>query len=388
MSAAPNTSPMEAPIHPSDPISEMKQALEETRALTREQLGAAWQLHSDRIREQLDSGWHEQIDRIFEERFGEVSGRLHEDFDRAVSAKAAERAEMQINMARVAAQRHLTEQLNHTARRLKNAESRELWIRTLLESTNGFCSRAALFAVNSKNLRFEGGKGVGGNDPSLQTDVPVANAPAFQNVIDSKETVVAIGTSGELSNEIAELLGDTASKKVFLFPILLRRVVVAVLYAEPGGEAEPVDVSALELLAALAANSMDTEEVVVLPPTPELIQIAAPVESRRNVIAMPLAAVEPEPSEGRESHYRAQRFARTKVAELLLYKGNDVKSGRAERQLYRRLREEIDAARGAFRHQFMASVPSMPDYLHRELVTRLANGDAALLGDDYPGPLA
>jgi len=70
------------------------------------------QLHSDRIREQLDSGWHVQIDRIFEERFGEVSARLQEDFDRAVNAKAAEHAEMQMNMARVAAQRHLTEQLN------------------------------------------------------------------------------------------------------------------------------------------------------------------------------------------------------------------------------------------------------------------------------------
>jgi hypothetical protein len=379
---------MEAPIDPSDPISEMKQALEETRALTREQLGAAWQLHSDRIREQLDSGWHVQIDRIFEERFGEVSARLQEDFDRAVSAKAAEHAEMQMNMARVAAQRHLTEQLNHTARRLKNAESREVWISTLLESTNGFCSRAALFAVNSKNMRFEGGKGIGGDDRNLEADIPVASAPAFQNVVDSKETVVAIGTSGELSDAIAEFLGDTNSKRVFLFPILLRKIVVAVLYAEPAGEAEPVDVSALELLAALAANSMDTDEVVVLPPAPELIQIAPPAGARSNVIAMPLAAAEPEPAGDRESHYRAQRFARTKVAELLLYKSNDVKSGRAEQHLYRRLREEIDAARDAFRHQFMAAVPSIPDYLHRELVTRLANNDAALLGDDYPGPLA
>jgi hypothetical protein len=384
MSAAPNPPPVETPIDSSDPISEMKQALEETRALTREQLGAAWQLHADRIREQLESGWHEQIDRIFDERFAEVSGRLHQDFDRAVSIRAVAHAEMQMNMARVAAQRHLTEQLNHTARRLKNAESREVWIRTLLESTNGFCSRAALFAVNSKNLRFEGGKGIGDDDRSLEADIPVANAPAFQNVVDSKETVVAIGTSGELSSAIAEFLGDTASKKVFLFPILLRKIVVAVLYAEPGGEAEPVDVSALELLAALAANSMDTEEIVVLPPAPELIQIAPPIGARSNVIAMPLAAAEPEPTEGREQHHRAQRFARTKVAEFLLYKGSDVKSGRAGHQLYNRLRDGIDAARDAYRRQF----PFMPDYLHQELVTRLANNDAALLGDDYPGPLA
>jgi hypothetical protein len=380
---------METPIDPPDPISEMKQALEETRALTREQLGAAWQLHADRIREQLDSGWHEQIDRIFEDRFGEASTRLQEDFDRAVSSKAAERAEMQINMARVAAQRHLTEQLNHTARRLKNAESREVWIRTLLESTNGFCSRAVLFAVNAKNLRFEGGKGIDGEDRSLEADVPVANAPAFQNVVDSKETVVAMGTSGELSSAIAEFVGDAAPKKIFLFPIMLRKTVVAVLYAEPGGEAEPVDVSALELLAALAANSMDTEDVVILPPPPDLIQIIAPsVEPRSNVIAMPVPASELEPAKDREVHHRAKRFARTKVAELLLYKANDVKIGRTERRVYQRLRADIDSARDAFRAQFMAAVPSMPDYVHRELVTRLANNDASLLGDDYPGPLA
>ena len=45
------------------------------------------------------------------------------------------------------------------------------------------------------------------------------------------------------------LLGDASEKKVYLFPVVARQNVVAVLYAEPGDR--PVDVSAMELLASL-----------------------------------------------------------------------------------------------------------------------------------------
>jgi len=158
---------------------------------------------------------------------------------------------------------------------LKNAESREIWISTLLESTDGFCSRAALFAVNSKNLRFEGGKGIGAAI-AIWKRISGASAPAFQNVVDSKETVVAIGTSGELSDAIAEFLGDTSSKRVFSFRFCCEDC-GSVLYAEPAGEAEPVDVSALELLAALAANSWIRKRLWFFRPA-ELIQIARPPE--------------------------------------------------------------------------------------------------------------
>jgi hypothetical protein len=63
-----------------------------------------------------------------------------------------------------------------------------------------------------------------------------------------------------------------------------------------------------------------------------------------------------------------------------------VKNGRAARDLYTSLREEIDSAREIFRRDFLSGT-GMVDYLHLELVHTLANGEVQLLGSDYPGPM-
>jgi hypothetical protein len=88
-----------------------------------------------------------------------------------------------------------------------------------------------------------------------------------------------------------------------------------------------------------------------------------------------------------ESLMRARRFARVKVAEMLLYAADRVAAGRAARHLYRALQAEIDEARAGFTQEFLTPARGIPDYLHEELVRALAQDDAALLGPDYPGPL-
>ena len=90
----------------------------------------------------------------------------------------------------------------------------------------------------------------------------------------------------------------------------------------------------------------------------------------------------------RQAHLRAQRFARVQVAEMRLYRPQDVASGRARRDIYGALRETVDLAREAYRSQFLSALPGMTDYLHEELLHTLANDDATLLGPLYPGPLA
>jgi hypothetical protein len=190
----------------------LKNAIADAQALAREQLGAVWQLHIEKVREQLEAGWHEQIDHIFEERFSEINARLQGDFDRAVSVRSRELADKAALMARTAAQRELTAQLNQTARRLEQAENREVWIRTLLEATDGFCARAALFALNGKTLSYEGGKGIGDDENVFEAEIPLASAPAFQNAADSRDTVIALGSRRELSDVAADFLGDTSNK--------------------------------------------------------------------------------------------------------------------------------------------------------------------------------
>ena len=109
-------------------------------------------------------------------------------------------------------------------------------------------------------------------------------------------------------------------------------------------------------------------------------------ELEARAAAAPRAAPELPPEE-RATHLRASRFARVQVAEMRLYKANAVREGRARKDLYSALKEDIDTAREAFRLNFVTVCASMADYLHLELVRTLANDDPLLLGPGYPGPL-
>ncbi|MEZ5400339.1 MAG: hypothetical protein R2729_11775 [Bryobacteraceae bacterium] len=94
------------------------------------------------------------------------------------------------------------------------------------------------------------------------------------------------------------------------------------------------------------------------------------------------------PPDEQDQHLKAQRFARVQVAEIRLFKSGLVKRGRAEGELYKLLREDIDRSRQTYEAQFLHSCTSMVDYLHLELVRTLANEDPEMLGGEYPGPLA
>ncbi|HTB12950.1 MAG TPA: hypothetical protein VK752_15315 [Bryobacteraceae bacterium] len=95
----------------------------------------------------------------------------------------------------------------------------------------------------------------------------------------------------------------------------------------------------------------------------------------------------PTPVSHEEAHMRAQRFARVRVAEIQLYHAAAMKNGRVARDVYGALKAQMDAARDAYRENFLTPGNGSADYLHAEFVRTLANDDAALLGPGYPGPL-
>ncbi len=339
--------------------SELKAAIAEAQALAREQVAAAWQLQVDRIREELESGWRDRLDQIFEERFADVENRLHDSLTASVDNRVRR------------SRSEVTDALNQTARRLRGAESREEWIRTVLEAASPYCAKAAIFGVTPKGLTL-------GDHPP----VPLTAAPAIGSAVESKDTVVAVGTPRELSQTISAILGDASEKKVYLFPVVARQSVLAVLYAEPGDK--PVEVSAMELLASLAAASIETttETVVVKSSPADLVRITgAPAPPAGASTWTDLTKPE------QEQHLRAQRFARTRVAEILLHKARQVRNGRGSNNVYGVLKEEIEAGREAFRREFIETCPSMVDYFHLELQKTLARDNPIALGPEYPGPL-
>ena len=82
----------------------------------------------------------------------------------------------------------------------------------------------------------------------------------------------------------------------------------------------------------------------------------------------------------------ARRYSRMLVSEIKLYNEARVADGRKSHDLYHELREEIDRSRKMY--DKANDSLSDHDYFHEALVEILCNGDAALLGADYPGPRA
>jgi len=363
------------------PAGAARQALDQVRATAREQLHAAWQLYAERVQQELERGWPEHLERVIEERFAEIARFVDQEADRRAAALAATGLEEAAARGGRQASRKLAETLNQAARRLRNAADSGEWVQTLLETALRFSEWALLFAVSGEVIRLESAAGAGSAEAfSGLSAIPLAAAPAFRNVIDSRDTVIALASPEELSAELAGRLASSGGT-VALLPVTLRGRVAAVLCAP--ARTEEADFNTLELVAALATAALEAR-----PPSPDgapgglvLISGARPERGFRLPPWSQLSKDE------QDFHIKAQRFARVRVAELRLYQSEAVKEGRAARDLYARLKSEIDAGREAFRTEFMNRCPSMVDYFHLELVRTLANDDETLLGSDYPGPL-
>ena len=355
----------------------LEQALEETGSAAREQLSAAWQLHIERIEEQLHSGWRDHVGQVFDERLAELSTRLAEEFDRSVAERAAALAGERARAERRAA----FEQLDLSVRRLSQAQASGEWAAALLDAASSYCRRCLLFSVALRSVIAEGSRGfdeVAAADYSGR-EIRLQSAPAFATAIETRDVVIAQRSSGEISEDLAAWVGEADEERAHIYPILARGRCAALLYAEPI-ENESSH-SALDLLVVAAGLSLGARPSGAA--ATGLVAIAAPGATATSAppdwYGLP-------PAE-RELHQRAQRFARVQVAEMRLYQSAAVRFGRAHQNLYEALKTPIDAAREAFRRQFLADCPSMSDYLHQELVRTLANGDAAAFGASYPGPL-
>ncbi len=350
--------------------------LADANDIVREQLALAWREHIERVHDVLEAQWPERMERAIEETIAGMAARLESEYQDTLAAHLREAAQ-----SGKTARRDLIQKLNQAARRLRHFENESQWSHTLVDATRGFCGRAALFLVRDRKLHLEASRTIGG--PAAPEDVALDAAPAFATAVETRDTLVAMRTRGELSAPLTDLLGDSldsGNTRCCLFPLVTRHGVPAVLYAD----SDDVDVDALELLTATAGAVMEARPAPapsVLPPPAETLVSITPAPKPEILSWFSLSR------EDRELHLRAQRFARVQVAGIRLYQSEKVKNGRTAHDLYTSLKEEIDSAREAFRREILNASDSMVDYLHLELVRTLANDDAELLGHEYPGPM-
>jgi len=79
-------------------------------------------------------------------------------------------------------------------------------------------------------------------------------------------------------------------------------------------------------------------------------------------------------------HDEARRLARLLVSEIKLYNEDEVREGRKTRDIYERLKVDIDQARQAYEDRVDPRIWKSTDYFYQELVRILAAGDSRLLG--------
>ena len=95
----------------------------------------------------------------------------------------------------------------------------------------------------------------------------------------------------------------------------------------------------------------------------------------------PLAGLSPEDA---DVHRKALRFARLLVDEIKLYNQAKVAEGRRNKDLYDRLKEDIDKSRGTFQKRYGSTVAASGDYFQNELVRSLAEDDLSDHGAEFP----
>jgi len=91
-------------------------------------------------------------------------------------------------------------------------------------------------------------------------------------------------------------------------------------------------------------------------------------------------------TEEEKLHADAKRFARLLASEIKLYNEKRVLEGRANRDIYVRLKRDIDRSRDMYERRVSPLVARKIDYFHDEIVRILGDNDPASLGSDYPGP--
>ena len=290
-------------------------------------------------------------------------------------------------------------------------------LRALLDGTADYSGRAALFVVKSGTATGWQGRAFANNDDIKDFMLDLSAGMAARAL----QTRTALtGSASDVDPQFISLFGAPAGEAMVL-PLLLKDKIAALVYADTGEEAgRQLDSASLEILVAATSAWL---EVISLRKQAQKESVAepAPVE-QESAPAMPAAAsysdpfaareprhaapaappvAEPIPvhapaaqatavampdnlsSEAAETHHKAQRFARLLVDEIKLYNQVKVNEGRKNRDLYDRLKDDIEKGRVTYQKRYGNTAAASADYFNHELVRSLAEDDGSLMGANF-----
>lgn len=276
--------------------------------------------------------------------------------------------------------------LNAATASIQGSLSQAEILRHLLEGAARFCGRATLFVIKGGSVNGWQGTGFENND-LVKTFSLSAVTGLAGNAIQSRSPVA--GTAEDFDGAFLNAVSAPIDGNCVVIPLVVKDKVAAIIYADVGKLPDcTVDVSALTLLCRFTALWL---ELMAL----RKAGVAAATEDSQQAVAAAAASSavsahgNGEPAtvgvaEEDEVHKKARRFAKVLVDEIKLYNQAKVAEGRQSKDLYDRLREDIEKSRAAFDKKFGASPAASADYFTRELIRVLADNDVSLMGGSFP----
>lgn len=295
-------------------------------------------------------------------------------------------------------------------------------LRALLDAASSYAERVALFVVKGGVATGWQGRGLGDDDAIKDFPLDLSSGPvahAYQN------RVAAPANIAEMDRRFVKQFGGPENEQILVLPLVLKEKVAALLYADSGASGL-LDASSLEVLVMstsawlevislrkqaqtqrAAAEETPVERAPAAPVqtvssfsdpfaahAPKHVAKAAPepaaevVEVASSASASAATAPATDPfaglsAEDADVHRKAQRFARLLVDEIKLYNQAKVSEGRRNKDLYDRLKEDIDKSRATFQKRYGNTAAATGDYFQKEVVRSLAEDDLSVMGANF-----
>jgi hypothetical protein len=306
-------------------------------------------------------------------------------------------------------------------------------LRALLDSTVRYCGRAALFVIKAGAATGWQGRGFGdqsGENDEVKDFLLDVNTGLGARAMLSR--MVSTGAASEMDPQFISRFQVPLDDSAMVLPLLLKEKIAALVYADAGLEAGgKFDAPALEVLvmatsawlevtslrkqaqkegaveagavekassvppvqtvssfsdpfAAHAPKHVETAPTPVAEAEPATVVEAEPVAVAAAAAAGPTTDAHAQlPPEEADVHRKAQRFARLLVDEIKLYNQAKVAEGRKHKDLYDRLKEDIEKSRGTYKKRYGNTAAAGTDYFSQELIRSLAEDDSSIMGANF-----
>ncbi len=272
----------------------------------------------------------------------------------------------------------------------------------MVEGAAAFTGRTALYVVRGANA-------VGWRARGFHDDEAVRNTPLELSLgLAAKainERTITNGSAEEFIPGFGQKFGAPL-QEALACPLIVRDKVVALIYADGGSDSHRMDRPALESLVRMTGMWLEVFATRKATPTspaaehpPQMMAAAAAVAPPPQPVSAPEPPAEPASapeapapevqatpvprSADDEVHKKAKRFAKLLVDEIKLYNQAKVAEGREHKDLYDRLKDDIEKSRASYDKRYGGTVAKESNYFDQELIRILADNDASRLGGNF-----